>query len=93
MILKKMITGDESIVFQKAGCLDLCLPAQNCLRNANVRYIGELIQMAYKDLRALKTRGRPTIANINEALPDVGLAWHDNKRLGIWGVHFLPPED
>lgn len=70
---RKVITLDEGILFQKVEDMDLCVRAQNCLRNAKVKYIGELIQMTYEDLRAIKNFSRRAIDNVIETLAVEGL--------------------
>lgn len=48
--------------------------ASNCLRNADIKYIGELVQKTEKEL--LKTRyfGRKSLREIEEVLADMGLS-------------------
>lgn len=70
---RRVITADEGILFQKVEDMELCVRAQNCLCNANVRYVGELIQMTYEDLRAIKNLGRRAIADVSETLAVEGL--------------------
>jgi DNA-directed RNA polymerase subunit alpha len=71
---KRIITTDEVVLFQQVGGLDLCVRARNCLCNANVRYIGELIQVTYNDPRVIKCFGRWSIADVSETLATKGLS-------------------
>ena len=70
---RKVITADEGILFQKVEDMDLCVRAQNCLCKARVMYIGELIQMTYEDLRAIKYFSRRAIDDVIETLAVDGL--------------------
>jgi DNA-directed RNA polymerase subunit alpha len=71
---RKKVTPEEAILYRRVDKLDLCVRALNCLKHANIIYIGELIQKNYQDLRAIRHLGRSAIADIMETLGRAGLS-------------------
>ncbi len=66
--------------------LELSVRAANCLRNANIRYIGELVQKTEQEMLKTKNFGRKSLNEIKEILADMGL------HLGMKLETFVPPE-
>jgi len=66
--------------------LELTVRSYNCLRNADIRYIGDLVQKT--DLELLKTKnfGRKSLKEIKELLTQYGL--HLDMKLENW-----PPKE
>ena len=60
--------------------------AANCLRNASIRFIGELVQKTEQEMLKTKNFGRKSLNEIKEILPEMGL------HLGMKLDNFVPPE-
>ncbi len=67
--------------------LDLSVRAANCLRNANIRYIGEFVQKTEGEMLKTKNFGRKSLNEIKEVLAEMGLS------LGMKLPNWSPPED
>jgi DNA-directed RNA polymerase subunit alpha len=66
--------------------LELSVRAANCLRNATIRYIGELVQKTEQEMLKTKNFGRKSLNEIKEILQEMGL------HLGMKLESFAPPE-
>ena len=66
--------------------LELSVRAANCLRNANIRWIGELVQKSEQEMLKTKNFGRKSLNEIKEILQEMGL------QLGMKLENFTPPE-
>ncbi|MEJ5329525.1 MAG: DNA-directed RNA polymerase subunit alpha [Desulfobaccales bacterium] len=66
--------------------LELSVRAANCLRNANIRYIGELVQKTEQEMLKTKNFGRKSLNEIKEILQEMGLS------LGMKLENFVPPD-
>jgi DNA-directed RNA polymerase subunit alpha len=66
--------------------LELSVRAANCLRNANIRYIGELVQKTEQEMLRTKNFGRKSLNEIKEILTEMGLS------LGMKVEGFMPPD-
>lgn len=66
--------------------LELSVRAANCLRNANIRYIGELVQKSEQEMLKTKNFGRKSLNEIKEILAEMGLS------LGMKLDSFLLPD-
>jgi DNA-directed RNA polymerase subunit alpha len=53
--------------------LELSVRSANCLQNANIRYIGELVQRTEGEMLKTKNFGRKSLQEIKEILTDMGL--------------------
>lgn len=53
--------------------LELSVRSANCLQNANIRYIGELVQRTESEMLRTKNFGRKSLNEIKEILTDMGL--------------------
>lgn len=66
--------------------LELSVRAANCLRNASIRFIGELVQKTEQEMLKTKNFGRKSLNEIKEILAEMGL------HLGMKLDTFAPPE-
>lgn len=66
--------------------LELSVRAANCLRNAQIRYIGELVQKTEQEMLKTKNFGRKSLNEIKEILGEMGL------NLGMKLENFAPLE-
>jgi len=54
--------------------LELSVRSANCLQNANIRYIGELVQKTESEMLKTKNCGRKSLKEIKEILSEMGLS-------------------
>jgi DNA-directed RNA polymerase subunit alpha len=54
--------------------LELSVRSANCLQNANIKYIGELVQKTESEMLKTKNFGRKSLKEIKEILADMGLS-------------------
>ena len=54
--------------------LELSVRSANCLQNANIRYIGELVQKTEAEMLKTKNFGRKSLNKIKEILAGMGLS-------------------
>ena len=54
--------------------LELSVRSANCLQNANIKYIGELVQKSESEMLKTKNFGRKSLKEIKEILAQMGLA-------------------
>ncbi len=54
--------------------LELSVRSANCLQNANIRYIGELVQKTESEMLKTKNFGRKSLKEIKEILSSMGLS-------------------
>jgi DNA-directed RNA polymerase subunit alpha len=66
--------------------LELSVRSANCLQNADIRYLGELVQKSEQEMLKTKNFGRKSLNEIKEVLQEMGL------RLGT-RVAALPARD
>jgi DNA-directed RNA polymerase subunit alpha len=65
--------------------LELSVRSANCLQNANIRFIGELVQKSEAEMLKTKNFGRKSLKEIKEILAEMGLT------LGMKLDGWLPP--
>jgi DNA-directed RNA polymerase subunit alpha len=53
--------------------LELSVRSANCLKNADIRFIGELVQRTEAEMLKTKNFGRKSLNEIKEILADMGL--------------------
>ena len=63
----------NAALLKKVDELELSVRSYNCLKNANVRTIGELVQKTEADLLKVKNFGRKSLHEIQEILQGMGL--------------------
>ena len=55
--------------------LELSVRSANCLQNANIRYIGELVQKTESEMLKTKNFGRKSLKEIKEIITNMGLSF------------------
>ena len=66
--------------------LELSVRSANCLANARIRYIGDLVQKTEQEMLKTKNFGRKSLKEIKEILSEMGL------QLGMTLDNWPPPE-
>jgi len=69
--------SDEPInpnLFRPVEELELSVRSANCLKNANIRFIGELVQKSEQEMLKTKNFGRKSLKEIKEVLGQMGLS-------------------
>ena len=61
-------------LFRSVDELELSVRSANCLKHANIRLIGDLIQKTEADILATKNFGKKSLNEIKEILADMGLS-------------------
>ena len=61
-------------LFRSVDELELSVRSANCLQNANIRYIGELVQRTESEMLKTKNFGRKSLKEIKEILAEMGLS-------------------
>jgi DNA-directed RNA polymerase subunit alpha len=62
--------------------LELSVRSANCLQNANIRYIGDLVQKTESEMLRTKNFGRKSLKEIKEILQEMGLSL--GMKLDSW---------
>jgi DNA-directed RNA polymerase subunit alpha len=60
-------------LFRSVDELELSVRSANCLKNADIRYIGELVQKTESEMLKTKNFGRKSLNEIKEILAEMGL--------------------
>jgi DNA-directed RNA polymerase subunit alpha len=74
-------------LFRPVEELELSVRAANCLQNADIKYIGELVQKTEAEMLKTKNFGRKSLNEIKEMLADMGLSF------GLKLENFPPREE
>ncbi|HXJ37051.1 MAG TPA: DNA-directed RNA polymerase subunit alpha [Candidatus Eisenbacteria bacterium] len=74
-------------LFRSVDDLELSVRSANCLQNADIRYVGELVQRTEQEMLKTKNFGRKSLNEIKEILHDMGLG------LGMRFEGFPPREE
>ncbi|MGH0036897.1 MAG: DNA-directed RNA polymerase subunit alpha [Myxococcota bacterium] len=61
-------------LFKSVDELELSVRSANCLQNANIRFIGELVQRTESEMLKTKNFGRKSLNEIKETLGSMGLS-------------------
>lgn len=70
------VAGSSSLnenLFRSVDDLELSVRSANCLKNANIRYIGELVVKSESEMLKTKNFGRKSLNEIKEILVEMGL--------------------
>ena len=67
--------------------LELSVRSANCLQNANIKFIGELVLKTESEMLKTKNFGRKSLNEIKQILTDMGLT------LGMNVSNWIPPKD
>ncbi|MFN8543044.1 MAG: DNA-directed RNA polymerase subunit alpha [Candidatus Binatia bacterium] len=65
--------GNENL-FRTVDDLELSVRSANCLQNADLRYLGELVQKTEQEMLKTKNFGRKSLNEIKEILREMGLS-------------------
>jgi DNA-directed RNA polymerase subunit alpha len=74
-------------LYRPVDDLELSVRSANCLQNADIRYIGELVQKTEQEMLKTKNFGRKSLNEIKEFLQEMGLS------LGMRLENFPPREE
>ncbi|HKY10137.1 MAG TPA: DNA-directed RNA polymerase subunit alpha [Candidatus Binatia bacterium] len=74
-------------LFRSVDELEFSVRSQNCLQNADIKYIGELVQKSEQEMLRTKNFGHKSLNEIKEILKDMGL------ELGMKVDHFPSREE
>lgn len=74
-------------LFRSVDELEFSVRSQNCLQNADIKYIGELVQKTEQEMLKTKNFGHKSLNEIKEILREMGL------ELGMRLENFPPRED
>ena len=74
-------------LFRSVDELEFSVRSQNCLQNADIKYIGELVQKSEQEMLKPKNFGHKSLNEIKEILREMGL------ELGMKIDHFPPREE
>ena len=74
-------------LFRSVDELEFSVRSQNCLQNADIKYIGELVQKTEQEMLRTKNFGHKSLNEIKEILKEMGL------ELGMKIDHFPPREE
>jgi DNA-directed RNA polymerase subunit alpha len=69
-------------LFKSVDELELSVRSANCLKNADIRYIGDLVQKTEAEMLKTKNFGRKSLNEIKEILTEMGLSL--GMRLENW---------
>jgi DNA-directed RNA polymerase subunit alpha len=61
-------------LFKSVDELELSVRSANCLKHANIKLIGELVQKTEQEILATKNFGRKSLNEIKEILAEMGLS-------------------
>ena len=61
-------------LFRRIDELELSVRSANCLENADIKYIGELVQKTEAEMLRTKNFGRKSLNEIKEVLAHMGLS-------------------
>ena len=62
-------------LFKSVDELELSVRSANCLKHANIKLIGELVQKTESEILATKNFGRKSLNEIKEILVEMGLSF------------------
>ena len=63
----------NEVLYRLVEELELSVRSANCLQNADVKYIGELVQRGEQDMLKTKNFGRKSLNELKEILAGLGL--------------------
>src|SRR2546428_11283427 len=61
-------------LYRPVDDLELSVRSANCLQNAEIKYIGQLVQKSEQEMLKTKNFGRKSLSEIKEILREVGLS-------------------
>ncbi|MCX7769955.1 MAG: DNA-directed RNA polymerase subunit alpha [Proteobacteria bacterium] len=69
-------------IFKSVDELELPVRASNCLKNANIKWIGELVQKTEAEMLTYKNFGKKSLNDIKSVLAELGLSL--NMKIPDW---------
>lgn len=72
----RILEGESALnvnLYRRVEELELSVRSANCLANANIQYIGELVQRSENEMLKTKNFGRKSLNEIKEILTELGL--------------------
>ncbi len=78
-------------LFKSVDELELSVRSANCLKNADIRYIGDLVQKTEAEMLKTKNFGRKSLNEIKEILSEMGLSL--GMKLENWPPPGFPPKE
>lgn len=66
--------GSMEVLYRLVEELDLSVRAQNCLQNAGIKYVGELVQKTEQEMLKTRNFGRKSLKEIKDVLSELGLS-------------------
>jgi DNA-directed RNA polymerase subunit alpha len=76
-------------LFRSVDELELSVRSANCLQNANIRTIGDLVQKSEAEMLKTKNFGRKSLKEIKEILAEMGLSL--GMKLDAWPPRLAAP--
>ena len=76
--------GNEEILFDLIKDIDLSARSFNCLKKANIVFLGELIQKTEDDLLNLENFGKRSLDEINNKLKDMSLKLNSDINVELF---------
>ncbi|MCX7822697.1 MAG: DNA-directed RNA polymerase subunit alpha [Syntrophobacterales bacterium] len=70
---EEKVVWNENL-FRRVDELELSVRSANCLKNADIKYIGELVQKTESEMLKTKNFGRKSLNEIKEILAEMGLS-------------------
>jgi len=67
-------TPHNENLYRSVDDLELSVRSANCLQNADIKYIGELVQRTEQEMLKTKNFGRKSLNEIKEILHEMGLS-------------------
>ncbi|MBW3670426.1 MAG: DNA-directed RNA polymerase subunit alpha, partial [Acidobacteria bacterium] len=67
-------------LLKKVDELELSVRSANCLKNANIRTLGDLVQRSEREMLSTKNFGRKSLDEIKDVLESYGLEFGMNLR-------------
>jgi len=71
--IKEEITGGEDVLFTKVEDLDFSARSLNCLSKANIKFLGDLIQLTEDDLLNLENFGKRSLYEVRDVVASFSL--------------------
>ena len=67
-------TRSNDNLYRRIDEIELSVRSSNCLENANIKFIGELVQRSEAEMLRTKNFGRKSLTEIKEILTEMGLS-------------------
>jgi DNA-directed RNA polymerase subunit alpha len=67
------LTQPNEVLFRPVEELELSVRSANCLQNADIKYIGELVQRSDGEMLKTKNFGRKSLNELKQILSELGL--------------------